>query len=521
MRYIPFGFMKEQIPYATVEFVYNWSGNTASNQLNNFYVDMLKNTPFYEYFATAITNYNLTTNNGSVTFSTFMYGNDLNKTYNDVSFFRNLCNIDYINYPSELRQYNWNFYKNNILINSLSTIINPPDDLYTCNFTSANPINSFTSPLTINANDTIRIEWTDFTELVPSNITTITNGTDAATQLLIGGVITKYNGIYSGNDIFQIYEDGCVSTGFTYAATNILHAQKLNNGQFMVAWNDYSSNVYFNRLNSNGTNDATFSHNTLTWSGKFLTLSDYSTIWLGSISPTFQNPILKLDTNGTFDSGFLNGYNTSGNYTSLDSQSTGKLICVGNFTTVSGVTKNRIIRLNTDGTFDNTFTTGTGFDATTNVVKVLSDNTMLIGGNFTSYSGISANKIIKLNTDGTKYTGFTYGTGFNGNVTAIDIQSDNKIIVGGNFTSYSGVSSNNLIRLNSDGTVDNTFSSGSGFSMDYYSGSTLINVIKVLPDGYISIGGKFGIYNGSVTQESGIIILTSTGSVSSFTYICP
>jgi hypothetical protein len=37
-------------------------------------------------------------------------------------------------------------------------------------------------------------------------------------------------------------------------------------------------------------------------------------------------------------------------------------------------------------------------------------------------------------------------------------------LVGGDFTSYNGTSVNRVIRLNTDGSVDNTFSIGTGFN---------------------------------------------------------
>src|SRR5690554_7231419 len=56
------------------------------------------------------------------------------------------------------------------------------------------------------------------------------------------------------------------------------------------------------------------------------------------------------------------------------------------------------------------------------------------------------------------------GTGANDEVYTTVLQSNGKILIGGNFTSYNGVPRNGIARLNSDGSIDNSFDRGSGVS---------------------------------------------------------
>lgn len=49
------------------------------------------------------------------------------------------------------------------------------------------------------------------------------------------------------------------------------------------------------------------------------------------------------------------------------------------------------------------------------------------------------------------------GTGFNGEVHAMEFDGNDKLLVGGNFTEYNGTAVNYLVRLNSDGTLDATY----------------------------------------------------------------
>jgi hypothetical protein len=63
---------------------------------------------------------------------------------------------------------------------------------------------------------------------------------------------------------------------------------------------------------------------------------------------------------------------------------------------------------------------------------------------------------------------FNIGGGFNDTVDSIIEQGDGKILVGGQFTGYNGESANYIIRLNSDGSKDQTFDIG-GFNNLVYS----------------------------------------------------
>lgn len=168
-----------------------------------------------------------------------------------------------------------------------------------------------------------------------------------------------------------------------------------------------------------------------------------------SIDPTFQTSGATFGFNG----------NISRNCTVLLSD--GKVVVGGAFTTYSGVTYNRIIRLNSNGTIDNTFTIGTGFNDVVNCVTIQSDGKLLVGGSFTTYSGQSNSSLVRLNSNGTKDTTFTGIT--NSTVTSITVQNDGKILIGGSsITQVNGTNVNQVCRLNTDGSIDNTFSAGTG-----------------------------------------------------------
>ena len=99
------------------------------------------------------------------------------------------------------------------------------------------------------------------------------------------------------------------------------------------------------------------------------------------------------------------------------------------------------------------FNIGTGFNNTVRVINIQPDGKILVGGGFSTYNGTTRNRIIRLNSNGSIDTSFNIGTGFNGNVFTIDIQPDGKILVGGDFTTYNGTTSNRIIRLNPNGSI--------------------------------------------------------------------
>jgi uncharacterized delta-60 repeat protein len=180
-------------------------------------------------------------------------------------------------------------------------------------------------------------------------------------------------------------------------------------------------------------------------------------------------------------------YFESGDYNSLTTQKDGKIIVGGTFSTYKGSVANRIIRLNTDGSVDTSFDIGTGFDNAVQTVVIQEDGKILVGGTFSTYKGSVANRIIRLNTDGSIDNSFNVGNGFNNKyayINTIATQKDGKIIVGGNFGEYKGVSANRILRFNTDGSRDKTFISKANFDSPIYH-------IKIQNDGKILVAGGF------------------------------
>src|SRR5438876_8579062 len=89
-----------------------------------------------------------------------------------------------------------------------------------------------------------------------------------------------------------------------------------------------------------------------------------------------------------------------------------------------------------------------GFDPNANgavyVVVVQPDGKILIGGDFTTVLGVARNYIARLNPNGTLDA---FNPNANGTVNSIAVQADGKILAGGGFTSIGGQTRNRIARL--------------------------------------------------------------------------
>ncbi len=201
------------------------------------------------------------------------------------------------------------------------------------------------------------------------------------------------------------------------------------------------------------------------------------------------NKIARLHPDGSLDTAFMNlGLNST--VWAIAIQPDGKIIIAGRFTRYNNnVYINRIMRLNTDGSPDTTFNPGTGFNDYVYALALQSDGKILAGGNFTAYNGISSPRLARLNADGSIDTTFNIGTGFDKTVEDIAIQPfDNKIVICGDFTNYKGVFAGRVIRLNTDGTKDPAFIFNWGASSVAYA-------IAIQDDRKIAVAGSFHNYN--------------------------
>jgi uncharacterized delta-60 repeat protein len=229
-------------------------------------------------------------------------------------------------------------------------------------------------------------------------------------------------------------------------------------------------------------------------------LDDGRTLWAGDMflgSPPVAARLVRLNTDGTTDPAFNIGTGPSATVWGSVIRADGKILIGGDFTAYNGTSVPRLALVNADGSLNTTFNSG-GAGANGLVYRVLlqPDGKILICGAFTTYNGVARSGLARLNADGSLDTSFSIGTGFiNINPTSmllrgLALQSDGKVLVGGVFTGFNGTTTSHFTRLNADGSLDASFNTGTGFDNP-------IQDIKLQPDGKILAVGPFVTsYNG-------------------------
>jgi uncharacterized delta-60 repeat protein len=142
-------------------------------------------------------------------------------------------------------------------------------------------------------------------------------------------------------------------------------------------------------------------------------------------------------------------------------------------------------------------------------VALDSSDDVYVGGKFTIYKNSAANRIARLNNDGSLDTSFNTGSGFNDEVLFIAPATDGSgdVYVGGYFTNYNGTAVGGIARLNLDGTLDMLFDTGTGFGSG-------VRIVAPATDGSgdVYVGSYSTIYNGT-DVGSGLIRLNDDGSL--------
>ncbi len=213
------------------------------------------------------------------------------------------------------------------------------------------------------------------------------------------------------------------------------------------------------------------------------------TKFFATISVLCFSTFVSIAQPGALDLSFDPGTGAISDVRATAVQSDSKIVIAGFFTDFNGTPLNHLGRLNSIGSVDGSFNIGTGADAPVYAMLLQTDGKILIGGDFANYNGTAAAHLARINNDGSLDTSFHSTTGTNGGIRTIALQTDGKIIIGGDFTSYNGITRQRIARVNTNGSLDNSFNSANGFN-------GLVEVIRLQTDGKIVVGGSFTIYGG-------------------------
>ena len=233
-----------------------------------------------------------------------------------------------------------------------------------------------------------------------------------------------------------------------------------------------------------------------------------------SINGVECGQIARLNTDGSVDPSFDTGTGFDEYVTSLALQPDGRLLVLGYYALFDGQAVPDLVRLNSDGSLDPTFDVGSGPSDLGQVVALQPDGKVLVGGQFHTFSGSASPFIVRLNADGSLDPTFDANPDYPSFSTVFDIalQPDGKILAVGSFDTFDGLSRKDIVRLNSDGSVDATFDPGTSTDGDLGTGySARIHASLVQPDGRILIGGNYTSFDG--TARNGIARLNADGTL--------
>ena len=196
-------------------------------------------------------------------------------------------------------------------------------------------------------------------------------------------------------------------------------------------------------------------------------------------------------------------------------QPDGKILIAGGFAMYNATNRLRLARLNADGTLDATFVNTSVMDWGVDCIALQADGKVLAGGPFTTYGGEAHSRIVRTLTNGSPDATFVAGTGFNDEVDRILLQPDGKILVIGGFSSYNGTPCMGMCRLLTNGTIDASFNAGTGPAGG--SNGAVFSMVR-FPNGQILLGGDFSSFNGAARNN--LVLLNTDGSVSN-AFIAP
>ncbi len=358
-------------------------------------------------------------------------------------------------------------------------------------------------------NGTSTVTTTTGTTSIPTNTVPTTTTTTAADGT-VTVTTTSPTTTSTRAGIARLNTDGTVDTSYDPNPNNVVRSLTLlSNGQVLMgglftqlAPNGSTVNVernYFARINTSGTLDTTLDlgipigvgtqiiTQALQADGKVLIGGSFTTLQpAGTSVPVVRNQLARINADGSLDTSYAPsaGGPTGAVINSLAVQADGRILVGGAFSAFGGTSSSNLVRFNSESVPDTSF--NPNVDGPVNAVGV-----RLAGGTL----GTQLGGFAWLNADGTLKTSFASGAQISGQVNALVVQADGKVVLGGTLTNLNSTTGNFLMRFNPDGTLDTSYNP---------SPDGVVNAMVLQSDGKIVIGGNFLNVqpNGATTQTS-------------------
>ena len=270
------------------------------------------------------------------------------------------------------------------------------------------------------------------------------------------------------------------------------------------------------RLNPDGTLDQSFSPGAAADIGyvNAIAVQSDGKILIGgsffsSAGITPEN-MARLNSDGTVDSDFDPNLYLDAPVNAIVVQPDGQILVGGSFGIVDSLPRRSIARLNSDGTLDAAFDACVAASAGSGAtgLAILGNGKILASGNFTFSTGLTRYGIARLNSCGDLDTGYAVaqpGVNSGATVYTFALRPDGRVVLGGDFQAYRTTLSTGIVQLSIKGSVDTTFAPGSGID-----NGTTVYATALQTDGKLLIGGNFNTYSGQMLP--GVARITTNGS---------
>ena len=306
-------------------------------------------------------------------------------------------------------------------------------------------------------------------------------------SVLVSGGWDTVNGIGRRN-LVRLQTAGNVDLSFTSPDVQVGYGvEVLPNGKILFSGRiDISGISRIGRYNADGTIDNTYVMDPSVSS----ILNSWTLDALGRVlflGQTAAGPrLVRLLADGALDAGFAPNLTLFGTVNLTAVQADGKVLIAGIYSQMNGVPRSAFSRVNADGSLDSGFDPGTGFNVPPRHFAIQTDGKILAAGDFLTYNGTALPGIVRINTDGSIDN--TFSVNVSGLVRSVALQPNGKILIGGTFTAVNSVSRTGIARLETNGALDATF--------DVVLGSPSVDHLLVESSGKITIGGTFSGVNG-------------------------
>jgi uncharacterized delta-60 repeat protein len=370
-------------------------------------------------------------------------------------------------------------------------------------------------------------------------------------------LFTAKTDIAGVNKIFRLNTNGTLDDTFSMdvSVTNQLNTWVLDASERIVFLGATVAGAKFVRLLNDGSRDSSFDPDVDRFGHIYAIArqADGNIVIAGDFKRFNRIPlpsIVRTNAFGRLDTTFNAGTGFDSPPKKIVVQSDGKLLAIGLFTSFNGTAVPGIVRLMAGGAIDPTFSVTPSAGSLFYGIALQPDGKILVTGNFSTVNGVSRPGVARLNSDGSTDSSFNALLGGSPLVNDVVVQTDGKIVIGGAFSGIQGFNRSNFVRLDSSGVLDQSFNpsvgsiggiwltpdgkflitglggdsitlqrrNSDGSPDNSYTAQTFlgdnsqswIDALLVQPDGSAIVGGNF--YTVGPTRRSNVVRLSPTGS---------